>query len=264
MNHKCCCGVIKMRKFFLIAACSIFMAIGGCALPLVSETEVEIDSEKQFEQMRASSIVSNNARARSYVNCIVRAIVEELEEPYRSMDWDVELFEDEGINAFAMPGGKIGVFTGILDVADDQNQLAAVLGHEVAHVTQRHVVERANRAATTQIGVVGAAAVLGAGQGGYQLLSMGAQLGLNLPFGRGQESESDTVGLLYMADAGFDPRASVTLWKNMDKAQDLGPPEFLSTHPSSDTRIEDLIAQLPEALQRYNAARDAGKEPNCR
>ncbi len=255
---------MKMQKFLLLAGLSACLVLAGCALPLVSETEKENEAEKQFEQMRASSVVSNDAGARSYINCIARAIVNELEDPYRSMDWDLEVFDDEGINAFAMPGGKIGVFTGLLEVAEDQNQLAAVLGHEVAHVTQRHVVERANRAVTTQIGVVGAAAVLGAGQGGYQLLSMGAQLGLNLPFGRGQESESDTVGLLYMADAGFDPRASVTLWKNMEKAQELGPPEFLSTHPSSDTRIQDLIAQLPEALQRYNAARDAGKEPNCR
>ncbi len=241
----------------------IVILIGGCALPLVTETEIENESAAEFQKMRTSLPISNDAATRSYVNCVAYAIVSELEEPYASKLWDVELFEKDEINAFAMPGGKIGVFTGIFKAAENQDQLAAVLGHEVAHVTQKHSLERVNREMTTQIGVVGAAAAMGGGRATYDLVSMGAQIGLSLPYGRGQESEADVVGLMYMADAGFDPRESVKLWKNMQRENELAPPEWFSTHPSSDHRIDDLIRKLPEALARYNAARAAGKHPQC-
>lgn len=237
---------------------------GGCALPLVNEAELEAESKSQFEQMRTQVPVSNDAQTRSYIDCVSRAIVAELEDPYASKLWEVEVFDDEAINAFAFPGGKIGVFTGIFKAAENQHQLAAVIGHEVAHVTQQHSLERVNRELTQQIGVVGAAAAMGGGQGTYDLIRMGAQIGLSLPYGRGQESEADIVGLQYMADAGFDPRESVKLWKNMARENESGPPEWFSTHPAPDTRIEDLIAALPDALQRYNAARAAGKNPQCR
>lgn len=237
--------------------------LAGCALPLVSEAELEAQSAQEFQKMRTSNPISRDAGQRSYIACVARAITAELEEPYRSKDWDLEVFDEDTINAFAMPGGKIGVFTGILKVADNQDQLAAVLGHEVAHVTQHHSLERVNRELTTQVGVVGATAAIGGGQGTYDLIAMGAQIGLSLPYGRGQESEADTVGLLYMADAGFDPRESVKLWKNMARENKSQPPEWFSTHPSSDTRIDDLIRQLPEALQHYNAAQAAGKRPDC-
>ena len=242
----------------------LVLFIGACAVPFMSETDMEIASEEQFEQMKQTMPLSTDAGLNSYIHCVARAIIAELEPPYDSKDWEVVIFEDESINAFAMAGGKIGVFTGILTVAENQDQLGAVLGHEVAHVTQQHALERTNRAMTTQAGVVGASAVLGGGQGTYELLSMGAQLGLTLPYGRGQESEADVVGLDYMADAGFDPRASVQLWKNMADANKGAPPEFMSTHPSSDTRISELIEQFPAALARYNAAKAEGKQPNCR
>jgi predicted Zn-dependent protease len=239
------------------------IVITACSLPLVSETEIEDESKAQFDQMRNSMPVSTDATINAYVNCVARAIIAELDDYYAGKDWEIVVFDDDAVNAFAMPGGKIGVFTGILKVAENQDQLGAVLGHEVAHVTEQHSVERVNREMTTQIGVIGASAVIGGPTGTGDLISMGAQLGLSLPYGRKQESEADIVGLDYMADAGFDPRASVQLWKNMDKQSKLGPPEFLSTHPSSDTRIDDLISNLPEALGRYNEARASGKNPRC-
>lgn len=250
----------KIRSGMLITG---VFALIGCSLPLVSEREIEIESEAEFQKMKTSMPIETDAATRSYVFCVARAIINELEPPYSDIDWEIEVFDDkEMVNAFAMTGGKIGVFTGILDVAKTENQLAAVLGHEVAHVTEQHALERVNRELTTQGGAIAAAAVLGGGMAG-DLVQIGAQLGLSLPYGRAQESEADTVGLDYMADAGFDPRASVQLWKNMEEKSGGGPPQFISTHPSPDNRIAKLVENLPAALVRYNAAKALNKDPRC-
>jgi predicted Zn-dependent protease len=239
------------------------LGAGGCALPLGSESEMNTQGDAEFRKIRNSTPVSTDARLRAYVNCVADAIVRELPEPYVNQAWEVEVFDSDDINAFALPGGNIGVFTGIFKVARNQDQLAAVIGHEVAHVTEKHSLERYNREATTQVGVVGVAVATGTGQAGADLLGMAAQLGLSLPFSRADESEADTVGLRFMAAAGFDPRQSVPLWQNMKKENKLGPPQFLSTHPSSENRIQELIAQFPGSLQIYNEARAAGKKPRC-
>lgn len=251
-----------MRPTFLFLAMPALL-LGACSVPLISETELETESAKQYQEMRAQIPVSTDVRTRAYINCVSAAIVQQLEKPYVDDDWEVEIFDSEDINAFAMPGGRIGVYTGLLAVARNEDQLAAVIGHEVAHVTQQHSLKRANREATTQVGVIAGTAVLGGGYGVGDLLSMGAQLGLSLPFSRANETEADTVGLNYMAAAGFNPAESIQLWKNMAKADKLGPPEFLSTHPSGDHRIQDLVGQLPEALEIYNAAQASGRKPGC-
>ena len=250
---------IALKASVLAVACLLSACAG---LPIYSEDEVEAESSVQFRQMRANMPVSTDAGERNYVICVARAIIAELEEPYSLENWEVEIFDDPNVNAFAMPGGKIGVFNGILVVADDQDQLGAVLGHEVAHVTEQHALERANAAATTQGGAMVVGAVLGGGAAGGAVQDA-AMLGITLPYGRKQESEADVEGLKYSAAAGFDPRASVTLWQNMDKTSSGAPPEFLSTHPSGDTRIQDLVEQLPEALVLYNEAKAQGKNPNC-
>lgn len=251
------------RKRGLFVGILLLLAVVGCSSEIfVSEREIEIESEKEFDKMRQSMAISNDVKVRGYVYCVSDAIIAELEEPYASMDWEIEIFDEDAINAFAMTGGKIGVFTGILKVAEDQDQLGAVIGHEVAHVTQRHAVERVNQAMSTQTAAAIGGAVLGGGVAG-QGVQMAAQVALTLPYGRKQESEADTVGLVYSANAGFDPRASVQLWKNMAESNKGAPPEFLSTHPSSDTRIEDLIGELPGALVNYNNAKSSGKVPNC-
>ena len=247
----------------VVAVAILASLLAGCALPLASESELETESDKQFAKMRTGMVVSNDAQTRAYINCVSAAVIRELERPYSDKEWDVEVFESEDINAFAMPGGHIGVYTGILNVAENQDQLATVIGHEVAHVTQQHALNRVNREMTTQAGVIAGSAVLGGGQATGQLLSMGAQLGLSLPYGRAQESDADVVGLKYMAAAGFNPQQSIQLWKNMAKKSKLGPAPFLSTHPSGDTRIQDLIGQLPSALKLYNEAQAAGKKPAC-
>ena len=239
------------------------LLLSACSLPIVSESELESESGQQFQEMRAKIPASTDAQITAYVNCVAADIVQQLEKPYSDEDWDVVVFESEDINAFAMPGGHIGVYTGLLAVAENQDQLAAVIGHEVAHVTQQHSLKRVNREMTTRAGVIAGTAVLGAGPGVGDIVSMGAQLGLSLPFSRANETEADTVGLDYMAAAGFNPGASIQLWKNMAQKNKLGPPEFLSTHPSGDSRIQDLVKQLPEALKLYNTAQAAGRKPNC-
>jgi len=254
-----------LRSLPLLALSGLLsLGLAGC----VSRGDVEAMSADEFAKMRTEIPVTRNASQRAYVICVVNKIAAELPPPYDGVEWDVEVFDQESVNAFAMAGGKIGVFTGIFKVAEDQDQLAAVIGHEIAHVTEDHTIERINRAQMTG-GAIAATSIIvgdqtGLGQQNTQTILEGAaQFGLLMPFGRGQESEADLVGLDYMAAAGFDPRASVQLWKNMAAENGGAPPEFLSTHPSPDTRTSDLIRQMPEALVLYNEAVAKGKTPRC-
>ena len=149
------------------------------------------------------------------------------------------------------------VNSGLLTMASNQDQLAAVLGHELAHVTARHANERASRSALTDVGVDIASIILGGGyrnqtQGARNALSTGALLGILNPFSRLQESEADTIGLEYMSKSGFDPRESVVLCKKMNSKNTTRIPEYLSTHPSGETRIDELISQLPNTLNVFN------------
>ena len=249
---------------FSMAVFIAVLVVSAC----VSRGDVESMSAIEFQKMRTEIPVTRDVALLAYVNCVVGDIVAELPEPYRTMNWEVEVFDNDSANAFAMAGGKIGIFVGIFTVAQTNDQFAAVIGHEIAHVTQDHTVERINRAQVTG-GVISVTSILvgdqtGLGTAGTQsLLESTAELGLLLPFGRKQESEADLEGLDFMASAGFDPRASIQLWKNMANAAEGAPPEFLSTHPSSDTRIGDLISHMPEALNYYNQAIASGKQPRC-
>ena len=242
-----------MRKLVLFA---MMLAVAGC----VSESTMRVEANQQFQQMRRQMPISSDPAERAYIFCVAQSVLRAVEEPYASRAWEIEVFDMPDANAFAMPGGKIGIFSGLLDVASDQHQLAAVIGHEIAHVTREHQVAQTNRGLVTQ----GAAAVLGASVGMQQEAQVLAQLGLTLPFSRKHETEADEVGLVYMADAGFDPRASITLWKNMEeKSQGARPPQFLSTHPAPENRMGNLIAGMSVALDRYNAALARGVRPVC-
>jgi predicted Zn-dependent protease len=157
---------------------------------------------------------------------------------------------------------------GILKAAQNADQLAAVIGHEIAHVTADHSKERASRGTFSNVGIQVAAVLLGGGNQGatytaYEALNQGAKFGLMLPFSRKQESEADVIGLEYMAKAGFDPRAAVPLWQNMNDEAGEAPAEFISTHPSSEKRIDSLVSQWVAALPYYNAAMQEGRVPNC-
>jgi len=235
----------------------------------ISDSEMEAESAKQFAEMKASMPLITDREKIDYIACVANAVVSALEPEYRDLAWEMAIFEVDSVNAFAMPGGKIGVMEGILKAATNQHQLAAVIGHEIAHVTAEHSNERASRGKLSGVGIQVAAVLLGAGHRGatytaYEALNQGAAFGIMLPFSRNQESEADVIGLKYMARAGFDPRQAVPLWQNMEEeAGGNKPAEFMSTHPSSDKRIDDLISEWGEALPLYNEALEAGRDPNC-
>lgn len=186
-------------------------------------------------------------------------------EPANQFQWEVNVIKDDKTaNAFALPGGKIAVYTGIFPVAKNEAGLAAVMGHEVVHALARHGSERMSQGILTQVALVTAAIGLQAqgidpntGQAAMQALGLGAQVGVLLPFSRKHESEADYIGLLYAAEAGYDPRESVRLWERMAAAGGGQPPEFLSTHPSHGTRIQQLQEWMPEALALYERAQKA-------
>lgn len=253
----------------LLMACST-SPTGRNQMILRSDDELAAEASRQFAEMRASIPLETDRAKIEYVHCVATAIVEVLDPQFRDMEWDLAVFDHEAVNAFAMPGGKIGVMTGILAAADNQDRLAAVLGHEVAHVTARHSNERASRSPISNVGVKVAAVLLGGGHSGatytaYEALNAGAALGIMLPFNRAQESEADVIGLEFMARAGFDPRESVPLWQNMAKVNEgeTEPAEFLSTHPSNEKRIDSLVSQFGKTLAIYNEAKANGREPDC-
>jgi predicted Zn-dependent protease len=177
----------------------------------------------------------------------------------------VVLADPREANAFALPGGKVAVYTGLFPVAHNTEGLAVVLGHEIAHVLARHGAERMSQGLLAQLGGTVLAAVLGSSPDGDRALAaygLGAQVGVLLPYSRTQESEADHIGLLLMARAGYDPNAAIAFWRRMERAASSGgPPEFLSTHPSRGTREEQIRVWLPEAMALYAAASHAPDVP---
>ncbi len=260
--------LISLIFAIFVAACST-SPTGRGQLLLKSDAELEAQARATFSAYRATLPLTTDRAKIDFVVCVAEAVVAELDPPYSDFEWELAIFEQNQINAFAMPGGKIGVYTGILEVTDNANQLAAVIGHEIAHVTAKHVNERASRGSITGIGIEALAVIMGGGYTGgaytaQQAMSAGAALGMALPMSRSQESEADVVGLKYMAKAGFDPREAVKLWENMSDLGGKKPPEFMSTHPANETRIENLISEWQETLPIYNQALADGKQPGCK
>ena len=240
----------------LVAACAT-SPLGRRQLILVSDSEMSQMGASSFNEMKQKTPLTKDGKSSAYVGCVARAITNELG---TNQTWEVQVFEDKQVNAFALPGGKIGVYTGLLKVATTQDQLAAVIGHEVSHVLAGHSAERVSEAMATQLGVGVASAATGVSG---EMLGLASNVFFTLPHSRTQESEADLLGLDLMSKAGFDPRQSITLWQNMSHAGGNKPPELISTHPSDDTRIQQLENRLPIALPLYEQARAQGKRPHC-
>lgn len=243
----------------LLAACAT-SPLGRPQLKLYSDQQVGQLGLQAFQQIEKKTPVAHDPRLTRLVDCVARALTAQT--AYRA-DWQVKLFKSDEINAFALPGGEIGVYTGLFKVVQNQSQLAAVLGHEIGHVIAGHVNERLSDATLTQAALQAAGAA-GASQGTMALLGIGAQVGVLLPFSRTQESEADLLGLDLMSKAGFDPRQAVVLWRNMEKATaGQAPPELLSDHPADARRIQQIEQRLPQDLPIYQQARARGLKPDC-
>ncbi len=180
----------------------------------------------------------------------------------KAFQWEVTVIRnDKTKNAWALPGGKIAVYTGIFPEAKNENGLAAIMGHEVVHALARHGAERVSQHTAANLGMQIAAVALDMKPIAQTLAMQALGIGVLLPFSRGHESEADYIGLLLAADAGYDPREAVLLWERMAESSKGGPPEFLSTHPAHDTRIQDLRKWMPEAMARYERASKAPISP---
>lgn len=235
---------------FTLAACETAPITGRSQLILVGEQQVQALGLQAFRQMQQEKPLSKDRDLIRRVEEVGRNVARISPKP--DWDWEFNVFDDDSPNAFALPGGKVGVNSGLFKVAKNDDQLAAVIGHEVAHAIARHGAERMSQGQLAQVG--GAAVALGTGSGAYtSAYAVLAQYGFMLPNSRTQESEADHIGLLYMAEAGYDPRAAVDLWRNMEAAGAGGQLEFLSTHPSPGNRIARLQELMPEALAVYNA-----------
>jgi predicted Zn-dependent protease len=261
-----------MRR--IIASALAVLLIAGCAtsplgrqqLVLMPEGQLDSMGAAAFQQIQQQTRRSPDAAVNEYVRCVADQVTNVANAERK---WEVVVLDDDSANAFALPGGHIGVHQGLLRVAENQHQLAAVIGHEVGHVLARHANERVSQQFAAEQGLALVEALTSGVSPGTQrtmlgLLGVGAQFGILLPYSRIQEIEADELGLDLMARAGFDPREAVELWRNMEQAAGTRPPEFLSTHPAGERRIEQLEERMEHALELHREARAAGRNPQCR
>jgi predicted Zn-dependent protease len=234
--------------------------LGDAPGALVSDQEVTQLSLKTWDRIQAEEQPVQDRRVQNRVQRIAQRITRAVGAA-QGDPWQVVVFEGDQVNAFALPGRRIGVYRGLIELADNDAQLAAVIAHEVGHVLEDHSKERLGAAKLSQVGVQALNAALQAGNVGYAnqiaaLLGAGAQYGVILPYGRTQELEADRFGLLTMAKAGYDPRAAIAFWRKMQQASGgKAPPEFASTHPANARRIDQLQSLLPEAMEIYRRTR---------
>lgn len=263
-----------MSKIKLITLFCLTFFIVSCAKSPTGRNQFKLFPSGQmnemgrqaFDSIKKESKSSKETTQHSYVNCVAKHIAAQVPKQVFDGEWEVVVFDDDQINAFALPGGKIGVYTGLLKVAENQHQLAAVIGHEVGHVIAEHGNERMSSGTLINLGMQVTNQILNTNQVGnskeiMSAIGLGLQVGVQLPFSRTHESEADIIGLDLMAKAGFKPHESVELWKNMDKAsKGQRQLEFLSTHPAPTTRITQLQQEIPQVMPYYNAVT---VKPNC-
>lgn len=250
-----------MLRLILLAAALLLNACeqtptGRNQLALVPDSVMTDMGRSTFAQMKRTQPVSADDAINARVQCIADAIVAASRRHYPEAAaperWDVVVFEDPTPNAFALPGGHIGVHSGILEVAETPGQLAAIVGHEVGHLLADHGNERMTQQLGIRVGLM-LIGLLGEveSEALFQALGIGAQIGIALPFSRAHEREADVIGLHLVAAAGFAPEESVALWRNMARADGGQPIELLSTHPAHESRIADLRARVPEVARRH-------------
>ena len=241
-------ALVGLSLALAVAACAKAPVTGRSQLILLPESQDADMGLQAYQQIKQEEKISGDAALNQRVQTVGRRIAAVSGHP--EWDWQFTLFDNPEPNAFALPGGKVGVYTGLFKVAQNDAQLAAVMGHEVGHAIARHGAERMSQGILAQLGGVAVGAATGS-QPIVDLYSQAATLGVILPYSRGQESEADEIGLMLMAEAGYDPREAVKLWQNFAALGGERPAEFLSTHPSEGTRIQRLQELMPKALEIY-------------
>lgn len=263
----------KIILLWLVAviayACATVPVTGRRQLSLIPNSEIIPMAEEQYREVLSQSRLANNTQEGQWVRGtgvkIQKAVEQYMAEKGLSKElqgfrWEFNLLDDKTVNAWCMPGGKVAFYTGIMPICRDELGVAVVMGHEVAHAIANHGRERMSQglAANGLLGTIGGAM----GQNPsltkaifMQSMGIGTQIGM-LKFSRQHESEADKIGLIFMAMAGYDPREAPKFWERMQSMSGgAAPPEWLSTHPSHDTRIKDLNAAIPEAMEYYNKAK---------
>lgn len=275
--HSCC---LCTQRRLLLQGAALSLIVPGTGLQLAHAEGVDVGRNSVFTKLVPAETIEKSA-AQQYAQMMQQAAAQKAlagkDHPQvrrlraiakrtiphaagwnpraRNWNWEVNLVGSKQVNAFCMPGGKIVFYSGIIDqlkLTDDE--VATVMGHEVAHALREHARERMGKTAATSIGASLLGQVLGLGDLGQTVTNYGAQL-LTLQFSRSDESEADLVGMELAARAGFDPRAGVSLWQKMAIASKGAPPQWLSTHPAGATRIADIEANLPKVMPLYSRAR---------
>lgn len=248
------------RKFVLLvsvislAACATVQYTGRRQFNLVSPQQEAQLGEEAYKDVLQKNQITKNADYQRRIKEIGARIQAAADKP--DFKWEFNVLQGKDVNAFCLPGGKVAFWDGIMPICETDAGVAVVMGHEVAHALAHHGAERMSQGMGAEL--VGQ--LLSVGLGGadpavrdraLQAYGLGAQVGVMLPFSRSHESEADHIGLILMAEAGYDPRAAVNFWKKMSQQGGKKPPEFLSTHPADETRIRQIEQWLPEALSHY-------------
>ncbi|WP_269527185.1 M48 family metallopeptidase [Coraliomargarita parva] len=245
-----------------LVACHTVPQTGRSALQLVPESQLASAASAQFGQLKQETPISRDPTYNAMVRRVGDRIAYAASPDMPNAQWEYVVFDDDSqVNAFAMPGGKVAVYTGLFKVAKTDDDLAIVIGHEVAHVAARHGGERVSQ----QLLAAGGALALQIGTNDMNsderamimaAYGAGATLGVLLPYSRYHESEADEIGLIYAAKAGYNPEAAIDFWQRMQEQQSGSVPEFLSTHPSGSTRIARLQRIMPKALLEYERSKN--------
>lgn len=258
-------GILALIIIVAILACATAPLTGRKQLLLIPDSELNAMSFQQYSDFLSSHKLSNNKQETAMVKRVGTRIEKAVEQYFAQQgkssrlngyEWEFNLVEDSAVNAWCMPGGKVVVYTGILPVTQNEAGLAVVLGHEIAHAVANHGNERMSQGLITQLGGLALSKALETKKKETQNLfltayGVGATVGVLLPYSRAQESEADHLGLIFMAMAGYNPNDAVTFWERMAADKSGAPPEFLSTHPSDETRIRKIKEALPEAMKYY-------------
>ena len=249
-----------------LASCSTVPITGRRQLSIMPDSNMLSMSFQQYDDFMKKSKLSTDQKQTQMVKNAGGKIQKAVEEYFKQKNmsqelknyaWDFNLIESKEANAWCMPGGKVAVYTGILPITQDETGLAVVMGHEIAHAIAKHGNERFSQGMLAELGMVALSEALKSKPEQTKQLWMtsfgvGAQVGALLPFSRIQESEADRLGLIFMAMAGYDPNGSIAFWERMAKEKaKKSPPEFLSTHPSDETRIKKIKETIPEAMRYY-------------